>query len=133
MDPKIEKYVLQPALVGVLAGGVTAVLIGNTGKVPFTSFMEFSPAVSMGLIAASSDIAGTIITDAIADATEDDRFDEMQRRMIKPALVGGCMAISAPYLVNSSYADTAAILKVAMLGAGAAAGGKYLADMAPKE
>ena len=133
MDPKIEKYVLQPAIVGALAGGATAFLIGNTGKVPFTSFMEFSPAVSMGLIAASSDIVGTVITDAIADATEDDRFDEMQRRMIKPALVGGVMAVSAPYLVNSSYADTAAILKVAMLGATASAGGKYLAEMAPTE
>lgn len=133
MDPKIEKYVLQPALTGILAGGVTAFMIGNDGKVPFTSFMEFSPAVSMGLIAASSDIVGTVITDAIADATEDDRFDEMQRRMIKPTVVGGVMAISAPYLVNSSYADTAAILKVALLGGGASVGAKYFADMAPTE
>ena len=133
MDPKIEKYVLQPAIVGALAGGATAFLIGSDGKVPFTSFMEFSPAVSMGLIAASSDIVGTVVTDAIADATEDDRFDEMQRRMIKPALVGGVMAVSAPYLVNSSYADTAAILKVGMLGASSSAFGKYLAEMAPTE
>jgi hypothetical protein len=95
--------------------------------------MEFSPAVSMGLIAASSDIVGTVITDAIADATEDDRFDEMQRRMIKPAMVGGVMAISAPYLVNSSYTDTAAILKVGVLGASSSAFGKYLAEIAPTE
>ena len=133
MDPKIEKYVLQPALTGILAGGVTAFMIGNDGKVPFTSLMEFSPAVSMGLIAASSDIMGTVITDDIADATEDDRSDEMQRRLIKPTLVGGVMAISAPYLVNGSYADTAAILKVGMLGASSAAGAKYFADMVPTE
>ena len=129
MDPNV-KTIIEAAASGAVCYGAVYMIMGNYGTIPIAG-IEFSPAAGMALTVMGSDLAASYIGDELAKLNKMDEFDGTIRRAVKPALVGAC-SVAAGRLLIGSYNDTAAMAKVAGLGAGSAIGGAYLTDMVPK-
>ena len=116
---------------GAVNYGAVYLILGNYGTVALPGGMEVSPAAGMALTVASADLAASYIADEVEKMNSADQFDESIRGAIKPAMTG-LASVAAGRLLIGQYADTAAMAKVAGLGAGSSVGGKYIADMVPK-
>ena len=122
---------LEAASSGLVTYGAVYLILGNYGTVVLPGGMEVSPAAGMALTVASADLAASYIADEVEKMNSADQFDESIRGALKPAISGTC-AVAAGRLLIGQYNDTAAMAKVAGLGAGSSVAGKYISDMVPK-
>jgi hypothetical protein len=121
----LHKYVMAPAISGMVGTGLFMLVYGNTGKLMVGPMkMSMSPAFAFGTSIAVADVVSSVVSDSISESTSIAQLDTAQKMLIKPTLTG----LSTVGMVTALIAapkNVAGAAQVFMLGAGSSIGGQY--------
>jgi hypothetical protein len=132
MNNDLSKFLVQPVATAVVAGAATYLIYGPSPNNLEVGGFSVPPAVALALVAAGSDIIGTIAADEAMKANEADQWDESIKMAIKPTFTAASMVAASRVLIGP-FNGTSAMGQVAALGAGSSVGGSYLVSAFPKE
>jgi hypothetical protein len=132
MNNDMNDYLVQPLATGLVAGAATYAIFGASQSNLSVFGFSMPPPVALGVVAAGSDIIGTVVAKEAMKANDADQWDESIKMAMKPAITGAAM-VGASRMLIGEMASNSAILQVAGLGAASSVGGSYLVSAFPKE
>ena len=122
-----DKYIINPIITGVVAGGLTAAFIGNWGTTPFLG-SRYSPAIVIGSCAAIGSVAASAIEDPVRNAPALKIFGELTDAFLQPILVGSCTLAAVTALVGPPRDYMTGIPTFILIGATGEVVGSYFGD-----
>ena len=123
----LMKYLMSPAMSGMVGMAVFYQLYGNTGTVKMGP-MQLSAAPAFGLSVALGDVLGTIAADAIADSEKVTQLDTSIRMLVKPAITG-VTTLAVMTVAISTPRDISAVVRIIGMGAASEVGGTYMQQL----
>jgi hypothetical protein len=132
MNNDMNDYLVQPLATGLVAGAATYAIFGASQSNLSVFGFSMPPPVALGVVAAGSDIIGTVVAKEAMKANDADQWDESIKMAMKPAITGAFM-VGASRVLIGEMASNSAMLQVAGLGAASSVGGSYLVSAFPKE
>jgi hypothetical protein len=123
----VNKYAVHPASVGAAAALITLAAVGNEGSIKIGSMMV-SPAVAIGLSAATADLVGQAVGAYLLTLPQANKYGNAEKKLLAPVLVGASL-IGTVQLYVGPPIGFESYMKVFALGAMSEMAGSYTANL----
>ena len=122
----VMKYVMKPAICGIVGKIAASALIGVDGSGSLPLFgMQLSPSSVIGASVAAATIATAATHDIVLTRIQSMGYAHSTEKFIAPALAAG-FTIAAVRFTIGPLGDLRSIFELAAIGAGSEVGGDYL-------
>ena len=124
----VMKYVMKPAICGIVGKLAASTLIGVDGSGSLPLFgMDWAPSTVIGVSVAGATIAAAAVHDTVLIRVQSMGYAESTEKFIAPALAAAFTIAAARYLIGP--VDLRSAFELAAIGAGSEVGGTYLHDV----
>ena len=127
----VMKYVMKPAICGIVGKLAASALIGVDGSGSLPLFgMDWAPSTVIGVSVAGATIAAAATHDIVLVRVQNMNmgYSESTEKIIAPALAAA-FTIAAVRFTVGPLGDLRSIFELAAIGAGSEVGGTYLHDV----
>ena len=125
----VMKYVMKPAICGIVGKLAASALIGVDGSGSLPLFgMDWAPSTVIGVSVAGATIAAAATHDIVLVRVQSMGYSESTEKIIAPALAAA-FTIAAVRFTVGPLGDLRSIFELAAIGAGSEVGGTYLHDV----
>ena len=124
----VMKYVMKPAICGIVGKLAASALIGVDGSGSLPLFgMDWAPSTVIGVSVAGATIAAAATHDIVLTRVQSMGYAESTEKFIAPALAAA-FTIAAVRFTIGPLGDLRSIFELAAIGGGSEVGGTYLHD-----
>ena len=126
----VMKYVMKPAICGIVGKLAASALIGADGSGSLPLFgMDWAPSTVIGIsVAGAATVAAAATHDVVLTRVQSMGYSESTEKIIAPALAAA-FTIAAVRFTVGPLGDLRSIFELAAIGAGSEVGGTYLNDV----
>ena len=125
----VMKYVMKPAICGIVGKLAASALIGVDGSGSLPLFgMDWAPSTVIGISVAGATIAAAATHDIVLTRVQSMGYSESTEKIIAPALAAAFTIATVRFTVGP-LGDLRSIFELAAIGAGSEVGGTYLHDV----
>ena len=123
----VMKYVMKPAICGIVGKLAASALIGVDGSGSLPLFgMDWAPSTVIGVSVAGATIASAATHDIVLTRIQSMGYADSTEKFVAPALAAAFTIAAVRFTIGPLGGDLRSIFELAAIGAGSEVGGDYL-------